>query len=118
MSTNAPPHGLIQEYLDALPLQMPLKHPDNREIMTLESLQIKCKKCGRETQDLRGSVVHHSTCMEIKAAGLCHPCQTITWTKTRVYPDHILAWQDSGLKSYSLKKPFWKKVLSTIWKKS
>lgn len=105
---------LVWDYLTSSPLQMPLKHPDNEEIMTVETLRIHCKKCGKPTENLRGSVVFHSPCMEVKAAGVCKDCSMITWTRTRFYPDHLLSWQDSVIKEFAVKAPFWKRMLRKI----
>ena len=107
---------LVWKYLTSSPLVMPLKHPDNEGIMTLECLRIHCKRCGKQTESLRGSVIYHSPCMEIEAAGVCKDCKLITWTRTRLYPDHLLSWQDSGIKEFPTKTPLWERIASKLFK--
>jgi hypothetical protein len=104
---------LVLDYVCASPLELPLKHSEKPDIMKIEKLHVNCKLCKKETESLRGSSTEHSSCIDIKVAGLCSSCKCITWARFRVYPDHLLSWHDDGLKQHDLNVPFWKKAL--IW---
>lgn len=105
---------LILDYIQAKPLELPLKHKDNPEIITVSTLNLKCKRCAGQTEDLRGTSTEHSACLEIKVGGICRPCKTITWGRLRIYPDHMLSWQDHGLAEHSLHKASWLKKLKKL----
>jgi hypothetical protein len=87
---------LIFKYITSLPLTDSLPTTHKAAEMTLTEIRGNCKTCGKKLQDQRGKVTHHASCLDIESAGICKPCQTITWSRLRIYKDHILVKTDEG----------------------
>ena len=105
---------LIHDYASADPLEMPLRHSENPEVMTVTKLNVSCKLCGGSTQHLRGSPVEHSACLEVKVAGICAACKAITWARVRIYPGHVLIWRDGGIHERTLRPSLWQRIVSVF----
>ena len=63
----------------------------------IEELNSSCKNCNKPVKDLRGYIVEHPKCTEIRFAGVCHSCKLITSYHLRHYDDgRILTNKDDG----------------------
>ena len=95
---------LVEEYLASPILALPIEHPDNTKIIKISELEVTCKCCGGKTSNVRGKPEFHSECIDLRAAGVCKKCKMVTWTRTRVYSTHMLAWKDSGIEELLIGK--------------
>ena len=83
-----------QQYLEAPPIDSSYK---SKSGISFEDLGGECKKCNKPTKDFRGYIVEHPNCIEIRFAGVCHPCKLITSYHFRIYDDgRIMANEDDG----------------------
>lgn len=97
----------IDEYLASEPLIFPQQHKDG---FFLLGYGVECGKCGAETVDVRGNIIHHNTCMDIKAGGACESCKIVTYAHTRMYADRLMCWTNNGIVTYYIKKTWWNKI--------
>jgi len=107
----------LQDYLSAEPLPLPAVHP-NAKIIKVNSLVVFCKKCNGDTEDIRGSVIEHQSCLEIVAGGVCSKCNAVTWSRTRFYEEHFLAWRDSGVEKGTYPRSWLRRLfvwVATVW---
>jgi len=83
-----------EQYLKAPPISLPYKSESG---LVIEELTVQCKNCGQPAQHLRGHIVEHPNCTEIRFAGICHPCKLITSTHMRQYNNgRMIANTDNG----------------------
>lgn len=102
--------ALVEKYYQAPQVQLPIEHPDSG-IIKITELRVLCKRCEGFTEDLRGKVTIHSSCIELEVGGDCKECRAITWTRTRMYAEHILVWSDDGIKTINMKRTRWEKFM-------
>jgi len=97
----------VQDCYESKPL--PAIHP-NPKILKVTELSVICVCCGAPTADVRGDVHMHSACMEIVAGGVCAKCNVVTWSRTRLYPEHFLAWKDQGVMKGLYSVSWWSRI--------
>lgn len=107
MGNNPELHPILDRYNQAAPIEFPIKHP-NAEVITITELNVICKKCEQATTALRGDVTIHANCTELDMGGVCEACKVITWSRTRVYAKHLLAWRDEGIVEIPITSPKWR----------
>jgi hypothetical protein len=102
---------LLEKYTLATPLSENLPAVHKEAEITLTKIVGQCKACGNNLEDQRGEIRHHTTCLEIESGGVCRPCLQVTWSRIRIYTDHILVQKDQGWTSIPRKgKTTWQKI--------
>ena len=83
-----------QQYIEAPAIKLPYQSPAGISVLELGA---QCKNCNKKTNGLRGFIQEHENCMEIRFAGVCHPCKLITSCQMRYYKDgRIMSYKDNG----------------------